>query len=63
MDKDIIEAVKKELRSTLEEIRDRERHDFEVDHADADDALLNFIRAFGCTHEADIWESIGKWYA
>jgi primase-polymerase (primpol)-like protein len=63
MDSVSLAAARERLRASLEEIRDRNGHDEEVDHANADDALLQFARDLGCEYEADIFERLDKWYA
>lgn len=49
-----------ELIHKLAEILDRRLHDAEVDHGDADDALLAYINDERVT---ELYSAIEKWYA
>lgn len=52
--------TKQELKARLQQIVDRTSGDTESDHADADEALLDYVDD---AEILEIYESIGGWYA
>ena len=47
----------------MREIVERTDHDYEVDHLDADQLLVDFLRVLGYGAICDLWDKVGKWYA
>ena len=53
----LCEVFRGEMRK-IAGIGDKERA-----HVEADEAVVNFLKALGHTKEALIYKSVGKWYA
>lgn len=54
---EIHEKAKAELRRCIA------NDDYEIAHINADDVLVEFLRALGYSDVADLWDEVGKWYS
>jgi len=54
-----------QLAVAMQEIADRDEHDAEIDHSDADDLLCDAVMLLGPEGKrmVELWAELDKWYA